>query len=422
MSIQIRTDRDAWRMVPVGEIQPYERNAKIHGPEQLRLLRRSLRESGFVRPLLVDEELRLIAGHGVLEAARAEGMERVPCVVVTGLTEAQRRAYILADNKLSELSAWDEGVLALELPELEALDVDVSALGFEPLGDADPPAKADGDAAAPEEEPPPPVVSPPLARRGDLWILGPHRVMCGDCTSRGDVEALLGGDRPELLLTDPPYCSGGFQEAGRRAGSVGTDRADRDETMLINDTLSTRGYCAMMRRALELAPCPWAYIFTDWRMWVYLYDVAESSGFGVRNMIVWDKGTPGMGVGWRAQHELILFGERQKFPFDKHLAQGNVIAAARSGNGLHPTQKPVELLRTLLDVMEGARGVLDLFGGSLSTMMACDQAGQPCYSMELSPEFVSTGIRRWAEVHSWADVRCIRDGRELTAGEAGVEI
>lgn len=264
MSIQIRTDRDAWRMVPVGEIQPYERNAKIHGPEQLRLLRRSLRESGFVRPLLVDEELRLIAGHGVLEAARAEGMERVPCVVVTGLTEAQRRAYILADNKLSELAPWDEGILALELPELEALDVDVSALGFEPLGDADPPAKADGDAAAPEEGPPP-VVSPPLARRGDLWTLGPHRVMCGDCTSRGDVEALLG-------------------------------------------------------------------------------------------------------------------------------------------------------------VVEGARGVLDLFGGSLSTMMACDQVGQPCYSMELSPEFVSTGIRRWAEVHGWEDVRCIRDGRELTAGEAGVEI
>lgn len=133
MSIQIRTDRDAWRMVPVGEIQPYERNAKIHGPEQLRLLRRSLRESGFVRPLLVDEELRLIAGHGVLEAARAEGMERVPCVVVTGLTEAQRRAYILADNKLSELAPWDEGILALELPELEALGVDVSALGFEPV-------------------------------------------------------------------------------------------------------------------------------------------------------------------------------------------------------------------------------------------------------------------------------------------------
>lgn len=421
MGIQIRTDQDAWRMAPVGEVQPYERNAKIHGPEQLRLLRRSLRENGFVRPLLVDENLRLIAGHGVLEAAKAEGMERVPCVVVTGLTEAQRRAYILADNKLSELSAWDEGILALELPELEALDVDVSALGFEPIGDIESPAQLDEDAAAPEEDFPP-AVSPPFVRRGDLWVLGPHRVMCGNCTSSEDVETLLGGNRPELLLTDPPYCSGGFQEAGRRAGSIGTARADRDETMLVNDTLSTRGYCAMMRRALELAPCPWAYIFTDWKMWVHLYDVAESSGLSVKSMIVWDKGTPGMGVGWRTQHELILFGAREKFPFDNHLSHGNVIAAARTGNRLHPTQKPVELLRTLLGVVEGARGVLDLFGGSLSTMMACDQVGQPCYSMELSPEFVSDGLRRWAATHGWEDVKCIREGRELTAGDAGAEI
>lgn len=418
--IEIRTGRESWRMVEAASIRPYERNAKIHGPEQIGRLRESLRQFGFVRPLLVDGELRLIAGHGMLAAAQAEGMDRVPVVVVEGLTEAQRRAYVHSDNRLAELAPWDEAMLALEIPELEDLGLDMAALGL-CLDEAPPtveeaPPPGEGDAAGPEI----PGISQ-VSRRGDLWTLGAHRIYCGDATSRADVTALLNGATPDLLLTDPPYCSGGFQESDRGKGSIGTDRPDRGETMLINDVLSTRGYIAMIKAALENAPCRWAYIFTDWRMWVNLYDATESSGFGARSMIVWDKGSPGMGNGWRSQHELIYFGCRAPFRFETKRSRGNVQSIARTGNPLHPTQKPLELLEGLLDVCRGVHGVLDLFGGAMSTMMACQRAGLPSWSMELSPGFVDTGVRRFAAEYGWDQVTLLREGRTISPEESGMK-
>lgn len=192
MSVEIRTDESCWRMAAVADIKPYGRNAKIHGPEQINRLRESLRQFGFVRPLLVDRELRLIAGHGMLEAARAEGMMQVPCVLVEGLTDAQRRAYVHADNRLAELAAWDEAVLALEVPELEDLGVDMEALGF---------AQPDSAEKAPEPEEDDTELSVPVEPRtkpGDLWGLGRHRLLCGDSTKAEDVERLVrsGGGVP----------------------------------------------------------------------------------------------------------------------------------------------------------------------------------------------------------------------------------
>ena len=199
--------------------------------------------------------------------------------------------------------------------------------------------------------------------------------------------------RCKLILTDPPYCSGGFQESGRSSGSIGT--TDKSKKVA-NDTLSTRGYIALMRSALScVTDALFAYVFTDWRMWVNLFDVMESSGFGVRNMIVWDKGTPGMGCGWRAQHELVMFGSRGKTSFDNHKAQGNVISVARSGNPDHPTQKPVELITRILNVTDFAETVYDPFLGSGTTLVACEQEGRSCYGMELEPHYVDVVIARW---------------------------
>ena len=200
----------------------------------------------------------------------------------------------------------------------------------------------------------------------------------------------------DAILTDPPYCSGGFQEATRSRGSVGTDRAVIKR--VANDTLSTRGYMALIKAATDRADAGAAYVFTDWRMWVNLFDVLESSGFGVRNMIVWDKRSPGMGQGWRAQHELILYATRMDPRFDAHKAQGNVIQARRTGNKNHTTEKPVELLAAILGVSDFAQRVVDPFLGSGSTLLACEQMGRTGAGAELDPGYVGIALERLSGV------------------------
>lgn len=167
--------------------------------------------------------------------------------------------------------------------------------------------------------------------------------------------------------------------------------------MIANDTLSTRGYMALIKRVVELAgDCAMCYIFTDWRMFVNLFDVVESCGYGVRNMIVWDKQTPGMGVGWRSQHEICLFASRSAEKFNPHLAQGNVISCQRTGNINHPTEKPVELLFKILRVTDMAKTIYDPFSGSGTTLIACEQLPDRfCFAMELDPHYCEVIISRW---------------------------
>ena len=211
------------------------------------------------------------------------------------------------------------------------------------------------------------------------------------------------------------------KRGGRSTGSIGTVRKDKSgkqiETKIANDTLSTRGYQSLMKAALENSPATVAYIFTDWRMWVYLYDIVESSGLGVKSMIVWNKSTPGMGVGWRSQHELAMFGLKRKPNWNNHKGYGNVLTIARSGNEYHPTQKPLDLIAALLDNTEWAEGVLDFFGGSGTTLIAAEDAGQSSYIMELTPGYTDVIVERYIRHTGKADVKCIRNGRELTRAE-----
>ena len=244
-----------------------------------------------------------------------------------------------------------------------------------------------------------------------------HRVLCGDCTRPEDRALLLDGNKPEILLTDPPYCSGGSKESQKSTGSIGTERKNGKAPKIANDILSTRGYQNLIRGALTDIPCLYAYIFTDWRMWVYLFDLVEAAGFGVKSEIVWDKGTPGMGVGWRSQHELILFGAKAATHFDGHKGYGNVLSISRSGNELHPTQKPVELLEKLVDNTDFATGVYDPFGGSGTTLAACEAYGQPSYIMELTPAFTDVIVKRYIRITGKTTVRCVRQGRELPREE-----
>ena len=245
----------------------------------------------------------------------------------------------------------------------------------------------------PDDAPEPP--EEPVTQRGDVWTLGRHRLMCGDSTEVEDVERLLAGTKVDLILTDPPYSSGGFQESGRSAGSKGTDAAYKP---IQNDRLSTRGYQALIKGVLALVPVTVVYVFTDWRMWVNLFDVVEASGYGVRNMIVWNKESPGMGMGWRAQHELILCGTRENGLWDKYMgAQGNVITLRRDPNLEHPTMKPVALIDTILETTPFAKTIYDPFVGSGTTIIAAERQGRACWAMELEPRYVDACVKRWED-------------------------
>jgi len=231
-------------------------------------------------------------------------------------------------------------------------------------------------------------------QRGDLILLGRHRLLCGNSTMSGEIDTLLDGAAIDCLLTDPPYCSGGFQEAGRTAGSIGCEGGRHK---ILYDTLSTRGYQTLLRGVLDCVAPMAAYLFTDWRMWVTLSDLVEMAGYGVRQMIVWNKGAMGMGTGWRSQHELILHARLSgaEKALDLHYSRGNVLSYPRTGNKYHPTEKPIGLIKDILYVTQGAATICDPFAGSGTTILACEEMARTCYAMELSPAFCQIATNRW---------------------------
>lgn len=403
------------QITQIDDLQPDDLNANKGSERGLGMLDHSLRKYGAGRSILVDRQGRAIAGNKTLERAAELGFPlRVVETDGRELVVVQRkdldlqhdpaaRELAIADNRVAEVDlAWD----AQALQALTDQGVEVGAFFFDDelhalLETVDASGKGGpggGGADAPEEDPAR-LLKKWGVKRGDVWKIPSktagqvvHRLMCGDAVSPTDRKKLCGSLEPEGLLMDPPYCSGGWQEMGRSAGSIGTSTAITPR--IANDRLSTRGYQALMRRTFELWPVGLAYVFTDWRMWTSLFDVLETSSLNVRSMIVWDKGTPAMGRGWRAQHEIIALGTRAVAPFDMKKALGNVIQAQRTGNPFHPTQKPVELLVKIMEVTDFVRVWIDPFAGSGSTMVAAEQVGATCLAMDLDPGFVAVTLER----------------------------
>ena len=355
-------------IVPIKDLQPNPKNPNQHPPEQIKLLASVIRATGWRGPITVSTRSGyIVKGHGRLMAAELDDLKEVPVDYQNYASEAEEMADLTADNRIAELATIDNKMLAEVFADIDTGEIPFMLSGYTEeeygnivtaLSEAVHDQELKGD---PDAEIPPPAK--PVTQYGDLWILGKHRVLCGDCTRPEDRALLLDGATPEILLTD--------------------------------------------------IPCLYAYIFTDWRMWVYLFDLVEAAGFGVKSEIVWDKGTPGMGVGWRSQHELILFGARAATHFDGHKGYGNVLSISRSGNELHPTQKPVELLEKLVDNTDFAKGVYDPFGGSGTTMAACEAHGQPSYLMELTPAYTDVIVKRYISITGKNNVRCVRQGKEL---------
>lgn len=406
------------KLVSVMEVIPNPKNPNEHPEDQVELLARIIKAGGWRNPITVSTRSGFIVkGHGRLLAAIAAGMQEVPVDFQNYASEAQEWADLTADNRLAELSEINSDKLAAIFRDIDVDEIPIELTGYNADEFADIIAALDDCLTEPEEiqneDELPKQSNVIVTQRGDIWQVGRHRVMCGDCTHEKNREKLFDGALPEILLTDPPYCSGGFQESGRSAGSIGTRSLRNGERpSIVNDTLSTRGYQALIKNVLHDLPCKYAYIFTDWRMWVYLYDSVESNGYNIKSMIVWDKKNPGLGVGWRAQHELIMSACKASANFDKHKAYGNVLQCTRSGNPLHPTQKPVELIEKLVDNTMWVKGVFEPFGGSGTTLIACEKYGQQCFAMELEPHFVDTIVQRYMLVTGRRDVKLIRDGQE----------
>ncbi len=412
-------------IVDVATLVPNPKNPNTHPDTQIQLLGRIIRQTGWRQPITVSKRSGFIVkGHGRLAAALLEGVKEAPVDYQNYTNDAEEYADLVADNRIAELAEIDNKLLADIFADIDTGEIPMELTGFtedevESLITGLAEALHNNELTEPDEIPEAPEPDQTITQKGDLWILGRHRVVCGDSTAEKDRELLLDGAQPQILLTDPPYCSGGFQESGRNSGSIGTKRHDANgkeiEVTIANDTLSTRGYQQLMRSVLKNFEGTVVYAFTDWRMWLYLYDVMEESGFGVKNMIVWNKKTPGMGMGWRTQHELVMFAHRTKPKWDNHKGYGNVIECTRSGNELHPTQKPVEILEKLPDNTEWAKGVLDTFGGSGTTLIAAESAGQSAYLMEMEPRFVDVIVRRYIKTTGkTTGIRLLRKGKELS--------
>ena len=387
---------DAIEMWPLSRLQPYAKNAKAHGADQVAKIAASMAEFGWTVPCLVADDGELIAGHGRVLAATQLGLTEAPVIVLGHLTEAQRRAYRIADNKLTELGTWDEALLSAELNDLLAEDYDLSLIGFDDAeleellaGEVDPEtASRDGEDDVPE------ALETRISRPGDLWVLGKHRLLCGDATVATDIERLLGDVTPLLMVTDPPY--GVEYDPGWRnkAGAVATKRTGK----VLNDDR------ADWREAWALFPGDVAYV---WHGALHATTVAESldaSGFNIRSQIIWAKDRLVLSRGdYHWQHEPCLYavkktGKGHWAGDRKQTTLWQIANKDQDAETVHGTQKPVECMRRpILNNSSPGQAVYEPFMGSGTTLIAAETTGRVCLGVELNPSYVDVAVQRWQE-------------------------
>ena len=378
-----------YKAASVADLIPYARNARTHSDEQVAQIAASIREFGFINPVILDGDKGIIAGHGRVLAARKLKLKEVPALEVSGLSEAQKRAYILADNKLALNAGWDSDLLKVELSELQTGGFDIDLIGF----NADELAKLLADPTEgltdPDEVPEPPVN--PVTVLGDTWVLGKHRLRCGDSTVATDVEALLAGVNPHLMVTDPPY-GVEYDPAKARETSAGSAKGK-----VLNDDK------ADWREAWALFPGDVAYVWHAMRFSGTVFDSLEACDFEVRAEIVWAKSQLVMSRGhYHPQHESCWYAVREKgtghWAGDrKQTTLWKIDKPVKSETG-HGTQKPVECMkRPIENNSSPGQAVYEPFSGSGTTIIAGEMTGRCIYAMELSPEYVDVAIKRWQD-------------------------
>ncbi len=384
------------RMVAVDTLIPYARNARTHNDAQVAQIAASIAEYGWTNPILTDGERGVIAGHGRLMAARKLGLKEVPVIELAHLTPEQKKAYILADNRIAENAGWDQELLKLELAELQAADYDLSIMGFtdEEIDDLLNPQDEGGGLTEDDAIPEPPV--DPVSRLGDLWILGNHRLLCGDSTVLSDVERLMGGQLADMAFTDPPY--------NVDYGNSAKDKMRGKDRRILNDALGDGFYKFLYDACLNLiimtkGAC---YVCMSSSELHTLQKAWLDAGGKWSTFVIWAKNSFTLGrADYQRQYEPILYGWKQGSDHfwcgDRDQADVWFYNKPRV-NDLHPTMKPVELVERAVKNSSKSRDiVLDLFGGSGTTAIACEKTNRHARLMELDPKFVDVIVKRWED-------------------------
>ena len=418
----------------VVDLRPYAGNARTHSKKQVKQIAASIERFGFTNPVLVSDDGEIIAGHGRVEAAKLLGMKTVPTLALSHLSDAERRAYVLADNKLALNAGWDKDILAIELQCLLDLDFDVELTGFS-LAEIDLVLDEAGEADPTGHDAPEDVVpvftEVPVSCMGDLWLLGRHKLLCGDTRNSEDMKSLLGDERVDLVFTDPPYnvaidgnvC--GLGSVKHREFAFASGEMNKGEfSAFLTDTLSN-----MARHMRDGAI---AFVCMDWRHMGELLEAGEAVFTEFKNLVVWNKTNGGMGAFYRSKHELIFVFKQGDAPHTNSFGLGETgryrtnvwdyagissISGARAEElAMHPTVKPVALIADALrDCSRRGELVLDGFGGSGSTLIAAEKTGRVARLIEYDPLYCDTIVRRWEALTG-------KRARLATTGQAFEEV
>ena len=399
-------------------LRPYVNNPRTHSRKQIRQIARSIELYGWTNPILIDGEGGVIAGHGRLEGAKLLGLDHVPIIRIADMTPAQKQAYIIADNRLADVAAWDETILATEIASLIELDTefDLTSTGFDMpevdllIGKLEDP---DGDETA-DRLPEPQTEGAPVTSPGDLWLLGPHRLLCGDANEETDVLRLMGTERAEMVFTDPPYNVpidghvGGLGKVKHREFAMASGEMGEKEFQ--NFLAVSTALCMNVCRLGTVL-----FICMDWRHIDDLLWIGRCLGLHRLNLCVWNKTNGGMGSLYRSKHELVAVFKHGDAPHINNVDLGrhgryrtnvwdyagaNSFGADRDASlGMHPTVKPVALVAdAILDCSNRGGIILDPFVGSGTSIIAAEKTGRRCYGIEIDPVYVDAALRRYLGV------------------------
>ena len=402
------------QLVSITKLVPYVNNARTHSPEQINKLRSSLREFGFINPVIIDRDFGVIAGHGRILAAKEEGIAEVPCVFADHLTEAQKKAYIIADNRMAMDAGWDEELLRVEIEALQAEAFDLSLTGFDEkeLSDL---FKRDGDVQEDDFDVDAELEKPTFSKSGDVWTLGRHRLICGDSTKAETFAVLMNGRKANLVVTDPPYNVNYEGTAGK----------------IKNDNLADEKFYQFLFDAFSniekvMADDASIYVFHADTEGLNFRKAFADAGFYLSGCCIWKK--PSLVLGrspYQWQHEPCLYGWKKsgKHQWYADRKQTTIWEFEKTKkNTDHPTMKPIPLLAYPIQNSSMSNTlVLDPFGGSGSTLIACEQTDRDCYTIELDEKYCDVIVKRYIEQVGSADgVSVERDGKTYTFADLEV--